>query len=310
MLTLIGFSMGFEGFRATSAALLVAYMILFGVLEAALAQSIDVREEAARKAGEAEAKKQIEAEIQRRKIADSEAERYAAACECISNYLQKANRGLNSIFLKLQSEPELSFPDIKKLIIINDMLQEMCVAFRNNYCKLHEQKSFDVMFRATYMEVHSIPTNGSTEILEYGAWYTPDGSAPRSMSQGVRYQKREGVAGIAWERKQPVIEDRFEDGKEWKNNYPKHGARYKSMVCVPVLLGDTGGQDTVIGIVTVDTSIPGFFGSKDSRPDEQAAGAMIQPYATYIAFVSVFDKIANAITEKHKQAAMATLNPS
>ena len=110
------------------------------------------------------------------------------------------------------------------------------------------------------------------------------------MRQGTTFIKGEGCAGKAWQRGGTVIERAFQDGHEWKDNYPGQAKKYKSMISVPVRRGCGLDADTIIGVITVDTQIPAYFGEKDDHDKEDEASAMMMPYGTYIAFVCALEK--------------------
>lgn len=137
-----------------------------------------------------------------------------------------------------------------------------------------------IMFRSTYMELTT--TEDNHKVLSFFAFFTPDSHVPRSMQEQVTYEKRQGCAGLSWDRQRPVIEDSFADGKEWVNNYAGQGTLYKSMVCVPVSFSDGDSIGEVKGIITVDTNLEGFFGKKDNRTDEERVARWIRPFSDYI----------------------------
>ena len=133
----------------------------------------------------------------------------------------------------------------------------------------------------------------------YTNWYTPGNNEPRSKSEGKMFSKGEGVAGLAWKRQRVVIEDKFENGIEWKDNYEDQGKLYASMACVPVLtsLLKEGSRDRVLGIITIDTNIEGFFGKKNDKDMEDRISKWITPYGSYIAFVIITVEILKRLKE-------------
>lgn len=181
---------------------------------------------------------------------------------------------------------------------IRRALHQMCKGFQD-YVRIdrwgQELPSESIFFRATFMEVVGEPPK-----LVYRDWYTPDGREPRSVSAGKTFELGKGVAGKAWERKRPVIEDFVTRGgdpedAEFTENYPGQRSQYKSMVCVPVVVTLEDAGEHVLGVITVDTNIDGFFGEKGNRDDEQRDGSWIRPYADFIAFVLFSNKMGNKV---------------
>ena len=172
----------------------------------------------------------------------------------------------------------------------------MCGTFVANASHGEHMAIPEIMFRATYMEVRKGEETGL--FLEYIAWCTPDGHAPRSKSENVTYKRGDGVAGEAWKRMRPVIEDEFKQGADqnWVDNYPDQGTKYKSMICVPVLRSDLQANVEVLGVVTVDTNIKRYFGQKGNKDDEERGGEKIRPYAEYISFASTISDLGSEIT--------------
>jgi hypothetical protein len=160
-------------------------------------------------------------------------------------------------------------------------------------------------FRATYMEVVGPADN---EKLVYFGWHTHDGNKPKSMSRGDFFRKGEGDAGRAWKEGRAVIED-FKEKRHWKQNYENQSSNYKSMVCVPVVKGFGNDMSEVIGVITVDCLVPGFFGTTDDRPAEDHAASVISPYGTYIAFVSALDATVTDLLAKLDASASESLSP-
>jgi hypothetical protein len=190
---------------------------------------------------------------------------------------------------------KVSSQEIQKVTIINDVLREMCNALKEEASLSKGASISDLSPKATFMEVTGPP---SVEELRYIAWYTPSAAPPLSCSKKVGMRRGVGCAGIAWERGRPVIEDQFRDGREWHDSYPGQGALYRdrgmSMVSVPVAAA-VDHEYRVIGVITVDMNVTGFFGSKGSTADEERAGRWLGPYAEYISFVYVLDELVKAL---------------
>jgi hypothetical protein len=237
----------------------------------------------------------------------TEMETYAAAEAFLTDRLRR-NTGAVSVLQR--GDPELipaATQSIAKLPAINETLRDLCESLSAICSKNRLIPRPEAWFRATYMELQGPPED---QKLVYIGWHTLDGTPPRSMSLGVTFRKGEGCAGLAWERNRPVIEDDFRDRHEWKENYPKQGTNYKSMICVPVLKGHGSNMGEVIGVITVDTHIDHYFGTKDDRAQEDKISSMIRPYGTYVSFISVVDDAVrdlrtNLAISRHSQLSIA-----
>lgn len=172
---------------------------------------------------------------------------------------------------------------VKKDAIIDEALGDLCEVLESTTSKRRGILRPESWFRATYMEVRDFH---GTERLAFIAYHTPDGAPPTSMSKGITCLRGEGDAGIAWDTRRPVIEDNFQNGHGWRDFYPGQGRKYKSMICVPVWRGSRDMAADVIGVITIDTRIPGFFGKKDDQEDEDRFAGIVRPYSSYIAVIS------------------------
>ena len=183
--------------------------------------------------------------------------------------------------------------NLSKQDLLNAALRDLCNSQTAIAAKTLQVPLQEALFRATFMEVQG---TGSDEKLVYTAWHTWEDLPPQSLKKGITFRKGQGCAGIAWDRNKVVIEDAFKPGHEWQNNYEGQNQRYKSMISVPVRKG-YGDADSIAGVITVDTQLPGYFGKKDDQQEEAKISAMIQPYGTYIAFVCVLDGAAAKFKE-------------
>jgi hypothetical protein len=184
-----------------------------------------------------------------------------------------------------------------KIKYINDALRKLCFSFVDSTAQRGNETRAEIMFRATYLEVSS---NNGEKFLKYAAFFTPDGHTPRSMQEGHTYLKRVGCAGNAWDRQRPVIESDFKDGSEWIDLYPGQGKLYSSMICVPVFSHDNSENLSVIGIITVDSNLVGFFGEKGNRNDEERAARWVEPYAEYISLIDSINGFISKIKSIHE----------
>jgi len=183
--------------------------------------------------------------------------------------------------------------------MINSALHDLCTSLTAIAAKKLQVALQEAQFRATFVEVRG---EDHTARLEFVGWHTWEDAPPRSMQMRKVFRLGEGCAGLAWHRNRAVIEDEFKDGHEWRDNYEGQNKKYKSMISVPVRSGysDTGEQ--VIGVVTVDTQLAGYFGKKGDQQAEDRASAMIAPYGTYIAFVCALDGSVAKMKEIGAQA--------
>jgi hypothetical protein len=260
---------------ATAVVAILSYAVTFGVIEYGLAETSKDIERRVKEAAQ-----------QQNQRLSMDLETYAAAELFLSARLR---RNTEVVSILQSGDPELiriATQSSGKLPSINGTLRDLCETLSAICSKNLMIPRPEAWFRATYMEVQGPPND---EKLVYIGWHTLDGSPPRSMSLGVTYRKGEGCAGLAWERNRPVIEDDFRDRHEWKENYPKQGTYYKSMICAPVLKGYGSDMGSVIGVITVDTHLDRYFGRKDDRAQEDKGASMIRPYGTYIAFISAVD---------------------
>ena len=214
-------------------------------------------------------------------------ETYAAAENFLASRLRLFQTATDPALI-----PGLIGLNIRKVPMINDALTKLCESLSAIAGKSLQIPLPQAWFRASYMEVQGA---GDDEKLVYVGWHTLDGSPPRSMSLNKTYRKGDRCAGIAWKRDRPVIEDAFDDGHEWQDNYEGQGKNYKSMISVPVRKGHGNDMGTVIGVITVDTQIDRYFGKKNDRAQEDRIASMIQPYGTYIAFVSEMEQAISAL---------------
>lgn len=275
-----------EGIIGFTIFLLVLYLVLVGIIEVLLTKTRNERTKEIRNETQ-----KIEAET--RKI-EVDLDRFSSSTEFLITRFRNTTDFLSDAFPSDRNGSRVwAYRAKRKTEIIGDTLHEMCRILRSTASRLRDMPETKITFRATYMEVVMAREE---EVLQYLAWYTPDNTMPRSASEGKHFRKGEGCAGIAWERGKVVIEDRFEDGHEWKNNYLEQGKKYKSMACIPVLKQATA---KVIGVITADSNLEGFFGKKNDRDDEEEIGRMVQPYAQHIAFVSVLDELLKTIDEKN-----------
>lgn len=266
---------------ATVVAFFICYAVAFGGAEYALAEtSKDIE------------RRLSDSAEQKNTFLATELETYAAAESFLTDRLRR-NTGAVSILQR--GDPELipaATQSIAKLPAINETLRDLCESLGAICSKNRMISRPEAWFRATYMEVQGPPGD---QTLAYIGWHTLDGTQPRSMSMNIVYRKGEGCAGLAWERNRPVIEDDFKDRHEWKENYAKQGTNYKSMVCVPVLKGYGSDMGEVIGVITVDSHVDHYFGTKDDRAQEDRISRMIRPYGTYISFISAVDSAVRVL---------------
>ena len=216
---------------------------------------------------------------------ETDAELYAGAQNFLSTRLRRNTGAVTVLRSGNRQLIGVGTSSIEKLPAINETLRELCDSFSAVCSKTYKVVRPDTGFRATYMEVQGPLDN---EKLTYFGWHTGDGNQPKSMSEGKFLRKGEGDAGLAWAKGRAVIED-FKDKRHWKENYENQSSNYKSMVCVPVVKGFGNDMSRVIGVITVDCLVDGFFGKTDDRTAEDHFARLINPYGTYIAFIAALD---------------------
>lgn len=291
ILILIGVYFQQDGFAVPVVISALIYLVVFGFMELSVYETTEEIRQEARLVAEQKAAAEI-AEV-REKLRQTEVsmETFFSAQNFLAWRIAKTGEVITSLIgLDHQHLTVVAGQSLKKLSILNEILEDLCKSLAAIAAKSHRLQLPDAWFRATYMEVRNVD---GQERLEYIGWHTQDGNPPRSMSEGKTFSKGTGCAGLAWERKRPVVEDEFKDGHNWRNNYEGQGKNYKSMICVPVMRGSRDFAAEVIGIITVDTYIDRYFGRKDDRGDEERAGVIVRPYASYIAFLTAID---NAVT--------------
>lgn len=292
VLALIGLDIKTNGFTYANSTLFLMYLLFFGFFEMAFFKAAKEIEDEAKAAAREEA---TELMIKKDEAHKAELNEMSERCKSVIANLeirnmtlrflatrqQKTNLGLSNLYASLSSGDLQPLSDtMKKKQIFSETLQVLCdTLYRYSLAKNGHVLPEDVIFRSTYMEVQK-------KKLVYVAWHTHDGHPPRSYSEGKTFEQGQGIAGMAWDKKRPQIEDQFDHSKGWVENYPGQCKKYKSMACVPVFMGNVDDQESVIGVITVDTSKAGFFGTKDDRDSEDWAGEVIKPFADYIAFIS------------------------
>lgn len=296
LLAIIGYFVGDAGLSSLAGLggfLIFAYVIVFFTLELFFTKTIEDVEEVVEKRLRDSIVDEVEVARAARVRAETELDFHFEGRRFLSARLKKTTRGITDVVAMVAKGEgaAVALQTVKKRAIVDETLGELCSVLRATLAKQEGKSLSDVMFRATYMEVTG--AKGGEELVYFG-WCTPDGRAPRSQSEGKTYKRADGCAGLAWQRKRPVVEDKFE-GPEWKDNYPDQRKQYASMACVPVVQGDTAGNDEVIGVITVDTNVPGYFGDKNNRSDEDVAGEKIGPYAEYIAFISSVEQLVGKV---------------
>jgi hypothetical protein len=293
---LLGIYIGIKGFDLLAGLLIIIFLLIFSVIEFLLGKSSDSIKEKTR----LETMESVNVTLTALENDQNELEFKMALSSKTSSFLsgqiQRTIRTLNHL-LSAAAKGELPQSEwvIKKKRIVENTLERMCLNFISITSKKFRKTEADVMFRSTYMTVDKLATG--EEVLNYYAWFTPGGHQPRSASLGIFYRKGEGVAGIAWQRERVVIEDVFKNFTEWRDNYPGQGELYGSMTCIPVFTCTIHGKDDVIGIITIDTNLKGFFGHKDDKVMEDKISNWVRPYADYIAFTSIMAEIIKEFTE-------------
>jgi len=214
-------------------------------------------------------------------------------------FLTTRNRKITDYLMSLPSEHKsikslFEFGKIDRIEMISKTLEGLCHALVNSAKVKGFGTRASIMFRSTYMV---ITRDSSGERLEYLAFYTPDNHVPRSMLLKKTFIKNVGCAGISWFRCRPVIEDKFEEGKEWESNYLGQGRLYNSMLCVPVTLFTSSDCADVVGVITVDTNIAKFFGTKDNRDDEERGARWIRPFGNFISVIEAFSSLETRIVQ-------------
>lgn len=287
---LIGVYIALNGFNAWAAIFIVFYLIIFGVVEFLLGKSIDSIKENTRQVTLSSAKTTFQKYEEEQKELEFKLSLFYKISLFLSGQLQRTIRTLNHLLSAASSGrmPQAEWV-VKKKRIVENTLERMCTSFISTASKRSNLPEVDVMFRSTCMVLER-GQNGH-EYLVYYAWHTPGGHQPRSASLNICYRKGEGVAGISWQRERVVIEDAFKHGDEWKDNYDFQGELYGSMACIPVFTCTIDGKDNVIGIITIDTNIKGFFGHKNDKIMEDKISNWVRPYADYIAFTMVMAEI-------------------
>lgn len=283
----LGAFIALNGLNGYSLAWLFASLLFFGLFEFLFHKTIEYVKEETKNATIESIQKTINEEKELLLDYEFNMALFSMTSNFMSLQLQRTIRTIN----ELLKTSETDLHQNKELImmkdrIIADTLKQMCVSFITIAGQKYHIPMPDVMFRATYMIVKK---DGNDEKLVYYAWYTPGGHPPRSKSEGTKYKKGEGDAGLAWERERVVIEDKFKADKEWRENYQGQGRLYKSMACIPVFDCTINGNDNVIGVITIDTNIKGFFGSKDGKDMEERIANWIRPYGDNISFVTIMD---------------------
>ena len=177
---------------------------------------------------------------------------------------------------------------IRKNQIISEVLGDLCDTLRRGLTLEQMYGVKEIMFRATYMEVGQ---RNAKAVLEYVAWATPDGHPPQSQTLGKVFELGDGIAGRAWELKSPVIVDDFATDPDWRDNYEGQRQRYQSMICVPTLSGAPGQRQDVLGVITIDTNVVRYFGERDNRLDQERFGGLVRPFAEYVVFITMLDRI-------------------
>jgi hypothetical protein len=215
------------------------------------------------------------------------------------NFLLSRMRKMIEVLAALQADQ----PNVLQMIarqslvkedLLNAALRDLCGNLTAIAAKTLQVPLQKAQFRATFMEVQG---EGSEEKLVYVGWHTWDGSISRSMKEGVTMRRGEKCAGLAWQRGRVVIEKEFKDGHEWQNNYSGQNLKYKSMISAPVRRGYSYDPENIVGVITVDTQLDGYFGEKDDEQQEKRWGAMAQPYGTYIAFVCALEITVGRVRE-------------
>lgn len=262
--------------------------------------------------------------VYQKKLQDEEAKRREAEAEMEKNWAGKEflskrignNLEMIESLIGANSEKlkEISSNELKKVRIINETLSDLCNNLQAVASKHTDTLFSEAWFHATYMEIQSCRVSTDDQgqplytpidrekdtndkdngqlvpRLVYVAWHTQNGLQPASMSLKRTLGEDQGIAGQAWRFRRAVVVPDPEHDDRWKQHYPGQKQSYKSMVCVPVVRGDQGGRLHVIGVVTVDTYINGYFGSADTRPDQDRAASVVIPYANYIALISTIDR--------------------
>lgn len=230
---------------------------------------------------------QLTTDRQRLNAIAAQLELYWGAQQKISFRIGKTAETIAAIVkLTLNHPSGLSPVVLKKEAIIDEVLGDLCDALESTTSKSRGILRPDSWFRATYMEVREID---GAERLAFIAFHTPDGVMPTSMSRNLTMARGEGDAGNAWQTRRPVVEDLFKNGHGWKELYTGQGQKYKSMICVPVFRGTRDMANDVIGVITIDTRVRGFFGAKDNQEDEDRFAGIVRPYASYICLISALN---------------------
>ncbi len=83
-------------------------------------------------------------------------------------------------------------------------------------------------------------TPGEPHLTHGGAWTVRDPrlDAFASQSIGFRFARGEGLAGVAWERREPVSAQQFSQSTEFTRSPLAAAAGIKSAIAIPVLAGD------------------------------------------------------------------------
>jgi GAF domain-containing protein len=244
--------------------------------------------------------------------AEAEMEKNWAGKEFLSGRIGKDIETIASLIgANVGTINQIANRDLKEVPLINDVLRDLCIHLQGIASRQTGTLFSDAWFHSTYMEVRPVLVDGTDEQgnpiykqvresssgargterrLVYVGWHTQDGLQPNSMVLNKTLAEGQGIAGIAWERKRAQIVDDPEADPNWVPHYEGQQKNYKSMVCVPVVRGDPIGRVRVIGVITVDTRIRGYFGTRGSREDEDRAANLIKPYANYIALLSAVIK--------------------